>query len=283
MGYFDAVPLNTMIGSLVPILKADWSTSSVSTPSAVSPANVAPIWPIIDWAFSPVWAPTRDYLYLYLDLGSVKSFDTVLWSMTNSYVSGSTIIPYVSSSASSSYTSGGSAQIIAGPCSPPYSVGPGVNCVHYATPVTARYLKFSITSGNGSYIQMPEIALANTIELQHNELLSSFTRTPGVINEQSLTMQNGRQVKIITGKATDRIHASYTWSDNGTLSRKLYTLFNEIASSGCPMLWIPPIKDRTQEDVSARIAELINLESIPEVVQSSATTWKMEFSGRCQP
>lgn len=136
---------------------------------------------------------------------------------------------------------------------------------------------------DGSYLQIEEMALANLITLQYNEQQSMFTRTPSATNEQSLTMQNGRQVKIITGKATDRLNLSYQWSDNGTQTQNLYKLFNEIANTGSPMLWLPPIPDNSTESLAARRPEFLVLDTMPEIKQSAATYWGMALTGRCQP
>lgn len=47
MAWQDDV-IKTMFGALIPIIKADFSTSSASAPSGVSPANSGNLWPVID-------------------------------------------------------------------------------------------------------------------------------------------------------------------------------------------------------------------------------------------
>lgn len=277
MGYFDNVPTGTLIGSLVPAINVTDSTISTSTPSRVISGPT--VWPVIDWAFSPVYVTGTSGIYFYFDLGSVQSFNSILITT----VTNSTAFSFnFSSAANESYAAAsGSPQIIAGPSYPPFSQGPGALVYKYPSPISARYVKISLSGSANIFVA--EVAFSNLVELQYNERQSTFTRTPGSINEQSLIMQNGRQIKIITGKATDRIHCSYAWSDDGTLSKSIYNILNAVATTGAPLFWVPPIKERTNDEVNNRKAEFINLEAIPDIIQSSATSWSMEFSGRCQP
>lgn len=83
MGYFDNVPTGTLIGSLVPAINVTDSSISASTPSGVISGPT--VWPVIDWAFSPVYATGRAGIYFYFDLGSVQSFNSILiTTVTNS-------------------------------------------------------------------------------------------------------------------------------------------------------------------------------------------------------
>lgn len=281
--------IKTMLGSLQPILGADIATTSANTPADVINyrQNTMPIWPIIDWAFSPVYSPTQYSGYIYLDLGQITTFNTLfLAHPTGRIVWRNISIIQVANHASDSYTNiSSNLTLQAGQYF--YStvedwVTGGRQVFTFDTPITARYIKIQFQS-SGDYLQIEEIGIGNLFELQYNEQIATFSRVPGTINEKNIVMQNGRQIKIITGKATDRINLSFQWSDNGQQVRDLYNIFNDIANTGSPLLWLPPIADTDTASIAARRPEFIVLEQVPEMQQSAITVWNCSFSGRCQP
>lgn len=286
-----AFPIRTLVGSLIPAIKCDFTSGSTAAkPSDVVPLNTSNIWPVIDWAFSPVYSPSGQYFgNFYIDLGEVRTFNAVFLAHPNSgleWASASSPI-LISSDATESYAAAPLSNCIAGYAyytGLQWYAGVGRQIFLWDEPISARYLVVPFTAS--SYpdpLQVEEVACANLVELQYNQALSSWTRTPGTVNSQTLTMQNGRTMQIITSKATDQISASYKWSDDGTLARQLYNIFTEIASTGSPLLWVPPVPDTNQGSITNRTPEFLVLDSIPEISQTATTIWQMTINGRCQP